>query len=193
MQTINPYTRKPVTRDGWIDFYFGQTGSGKTTGIKNALIKSSCPLPKFAFDLSGEYAQFGVKPVDLKGRTIKQAAYDFRNLMINKWESVIIFSEAGIYFKNRQQMDEEMSLILKEARKRGNWVFMDFHKLSEIPVDMLGLSDRLVMRKTTMETGTQIKKFYHYREIIDSYRSVMADTNRFAVREIYTKKLKVKI
>lgn len=190
---INPYTHKPVRKDGFITFLEGATGHGKTTWIQDYI--SKVPLPKFGLDISGEYAKFGIKQTNLPPvkDAIINAANEFKYKMLNKWESVIIFSEAGIYFKNKKQMDYEISLILKEARKRGNWIFMDFHKLSEIPIDMLALSDKLVMKKATMETLPQIKKFFHYPEIKEKYIAVMDSTNKYATEIVHTKKLTINI
>lgn len=196
---INPYTRLPVKKQGKITILTGYPGTGKTSWI-DAYIKL-IPLQKNILDFSGEYRHFGVKTIEVtESRSVDNYRKEFKFTVVNKWEKVIVFSEAGAYIKNNKKPDSEMSLIIKEARKRGNWLFLDFHSLSEINIDLLKVSDFLILKKQPMEPLAQIKKFLHYREIKDAYNQVMAIPcncpgekcfcgNRYTYRKIDIKKL----
>lgn len=180
MSLINPYTGKPVTKDGFVYFFEGSTGTGKTTLIQSIITR--IPLNKTGIDFSGEYTKFGIKPIKLDGRSPKKVGLELIGKYCDLWETVIVLSEAGIYVDNKGKMDDRLKMLLKEARKRGNWIFADFHKLSEIDIGALGLSDRLYMKRSTMETMAQIKKFFHYIEIERAYREVMNDTKHVVIK-----------
>ena len=100
----------------------------------------------------------------------------------NCWEKVIILSEMGEYVSNTGELNPSAKFLLKEARKLGNWIFGDYHKLSEININALGVGDILYMKRSSMETMAQLKKFFHYKEIEQGYREVMNDQTHVIVK-----------
>lgn len=185
-QDINPFTRRPVSVQGKVWFLFGTTGTGKTTFIQEQLKK--IPLKKNIFDIDNEYTDFGTKAFDRK-KPLLESSTEFKKQVCGLWENAIIFSEAGIFFTHMTGFDLEMREILKGARRRGNFVFFDFHSLSEIPIGMLKYCNYLVMKKTALETKQQLQKFSQYPEIMEKYKEVMRSKNNFETRIIEPRNL----
>ena len=172
-QLINPHTGKPVRKDGFVYYVEGSTGTGKTELIKK--IVNQIPLKRTGIDFSGEYKKLGIKTTPLGSANPKKVGLHLIAQLQNVWESVIILSEMGEYVSNQGDLNPSAKFVLKEARKRGNWIFGDFHKLSEININALGVGDILYMKRSTGETLPQLKKFFHYIEIEQGYREVMKD------------------
>jgi len=186
---INPFTKKPVFKEGRVIFMAGTTGTGKTTfTIENI---SKLPLPKYFFDIDGEFLKFGSQKVS-REVNLEIQAEKFKQLVSPKWESVFVFSESGIFFQHGSN-DIYMREILKSARRRGNWIFFDFHSLSEIPVFFLKFCNYLVIKKTVMETREQINKFKHYKPIMDAYKKVMESENNFETVLINPRTLNIEL
>lgn len=185
---INPYTKKPVTIEGRVFFMCGTTGTGKTTFTKNQI--SKLPLEKIAFDIDGEFKGIAnCFPIDKK--KITKSVESFKQNVSPMWQKAIIFSEAGLFFTHNSGIDFEMREILKSARRRGNFVFFDFHSLSEVPIEMLKYCNFLVIKKTIMETKQQLSKFSAYPEILNRYKKVMASKNNFETEIIIPRNLEV--
>lgn len=189
---LNPFTGKPVEIQGRIFFICGTTGTRKTTFIREKL--SQIKLPKRIFDIDGEYLDFGSKRIDRKiNSDLNFHKNSFKKNVCEVYETAIVFSEAGIFFTHHSSMDLEMREILKGARKRGNWVFFDFHSLSEIPIDMLKFCNYLVMKKTSMETKQQLSKFSIYPQIFLAYKKIMQSKNEFETIILEPRKFTVEI
>ena len=188
-EDINPFTKKPVRVQGRVFFLCGTTGTRKTSFIREKIY--SIPLPKRILDIDGEFLDFGAKQIDRKiNSSLNFHADKFKRDVCGLWEHVLVFSEAGLFFTHGTGADLEMREILKGARRRGNFVFFDFHSLSEVPVDMLKFCNYLVIKKTVMETQQQLRKFSTYPEIGNAYRKVMSSKIDWATEIIIPRNLK---
>lgn len=180
---INPFTNKPVKQDGRVIFLAGATGTRKTTWIREQVLLR-VNLPRYINDIDREFMpEFHNVPY------INPS--EFKKKVQDKWESIFVFSEAGIYFSHKEGVDMVMREILKSARKRGNWVVFDFHAISELPVEMLRFCNYLVIKKTVMETSQQINKFKQYPEILEAYTKVMNSANEFETVILNPRNLRV--
>lgn len=186
----NPNTGKVVKVEGEVNILIGRTGTGKTTYIRKAL--EVIPLKKEIFDIDNEYRDFGTIPLKrTEKKSLEDFADEFKNKICSVWESVIVLSEAGIFITNNGNVDMAMRELLKGARKRGNFVFLDFHKLSEVNVNILTFANRIIIKKTQFETKAQINKFSHYPIIVESMRTVQNSSNEFSTVSINRKDLKI--
>lgn len=175
--------------EGRVYFLFGTTGTGKTTFIQEKLDK--IPLPKKIFDLDGEFSKYGAKQINDKDVPNEMAK--FKNDVSRLKNHCIVFSEAGMFFAHGESatFDFTMRRILKSARRYGNFVFFDFHSLSEVPTKMLKFCNFLIMKKTSMETYAQIMKYKHYTELIKRYKKVQRSKDPYATEVIIPRDLEI--
>jgi len=185
---INPFTRKPVQQEGRVIELAGTTGTGKTTFIKETISKA--PLPKYIFDIDGEYKMFKNygKPIN-RSIGLMENIQLFKKQVAPLWESVIVFSEAGLLFAHGEANDLEMRELFKSARRRGNLLLLDYHALSEIPIETLRYTNYLVLKKNVMQTKSQLNKFAAYPEILNKLRKCAQSTDNFHTEVIIPREL----
>ena len=173
--------------EGRVIIMTGATGTGKTTNIKEII--SQIPLPKYFIDKDGEYKEFNSYWVN--GHSIKKAFASMKNMLKDKENYAAVFSEAGIYMTHNEGDDEEMREILKSARRRGGWLCLDFHGLSEVPLWTLKYCNYLYIKKTVMESASQLKKWKDYPEIMEARKFVQESENNFETIIINPRNLRI--
>lgn len=190
---INPETGRPVRVPGGVYLFAGATGGGKTTLIRDMI--KLLPLPKEIFDADGEYRlwtpqldRYDEKREDI----LEDLAVDFKRRVAPLAERVIVFSEAGMFVRNRF-MSFQVLEIIKSARRRGNFVFMDFHSISEINKDVLRVMDYLYIKKHGLESSEDLRKFSKYPSIIKALTEVQSSSNKFEYRIITRQNLEIKM
>jgi DNA helicase HerA-like ATPase len=128
----------------------GGTGTGKTTVVKNALQKIH-PEARLVFDNNKEYTGIYDKPFDPDFKRFALAASKVRN-------AAIVFEEATIFLK-RQGVGEHTIKVLVEKRHRNNIIFLVFHSLRLVPLDIMDLCNYMVILKTNDSVESVERRF----------------------------------
>lgn len=144
----------------------GGTGAGKTTYIKHLLKKFKGP--KLLYDVNNEYDGGIMMPIEA-----------FNDLARNVQNHLILFEEATIFFGNKGGASKVREMLVRKRHTNNVFIFT-FHGLQFVPLDILNMSDLMVIFETGDNVQLVMNKFKNNPKIWQAFQVV--DLMRNAVK-----------
>jgi hypothetical protein len=109
----------------------GETGRGKSSEAVR-LVNSFSQKDLYVYDHQGQWRDF--KRLKIKGVPTMDEFVDIVSKVVN---SVIVFEEATVFFKNNKgRMDKIINLLISSHHRQNVVIFL-FHSLRSVPVDIM--------------------------------------------------------
>lgn len=148
----------------------GGTGRGKTSFVKKSLSKLPGSIKFFIYDVNQEYKIYYNKPLVYM--------VDFFQLIRPVKNSCIVFEEATIFF-NHSKLSDVLLHKLVCKRHDNNIIFLNFHSLRKVPVNILDLCNDLILFKTNDSLQFVESKYKSHPEIFNAFLNVNKNQNDF--------------
>ena len=155
----------------------GKKRTGKTT--KAVELIKSLEMPTFIFDINNEYTRkFGLKN-DYKGKISME---EFQSNVMNKRNCCLVFEEAAPFLKRSNSV---LIDIMQRSRHTNNVVILILHQIADLPRDLYGRIDYIVLFKTQDFQSTLDSKFRSNEDFMFNYQLVKDsdDSHFFSIFE----------
>lgn len=138
----------------------GRRGAGKSSAVRSMFPPSMTDV----WDRQQEYDLYrSFYTPDL------EEAWEYVTTAENR---VIIIEEASIWFSSRTRLTREMKGTIIDLRHTNNVLVFVFHAISQIPDELVSMTDCIVQYQTTDTPDTVKRKFRAWPEIRTGYEAL---------------------
>lgn len=147
----------------------GEQGRGKSTEAMK-LIENFGSKDLYCYDINGDYKKF--KNSKIKGLPTMEQFLDICKDVKN---SVVVFEEATIFFKNNSRVETIVNLLVRNFHTRNVIIFL-FHSLRSVPVEIMDFVQFIKLYHTN-DRYTLIKnKFKDDLDLLEVFNDVYSKT-----------------
>lgn len=149
---------------GKVTIVCGTRGTGKTTFLKSIIQKTK--IPYFVYDFHGDW---NAKPVDM----------DQFIEMCNKAKNCNFIFEDATSYCSQGGIKHTFRRAITRSRGQGVNIYLVFHSLRLIPLDIFEMADYLILFKTKDQTERITGRFMDFPHILTAYHEIRSNPDAY--------------